>query len=161
MTREELVKHFQVAGAGDVVSYLATGNVSFTASPALLMELIGDVERAIGSTVGRATPVFVRSLEYLRSLDFPDADIPCEPVSERLVLFFYGQAPELDLPLVRPRGDAYVFAADDRQAYGATCEVDGRVVSGPAEMLERRAGQRVTSRNWNTIERVVRKLESP
>ena len=156
LTRELLVRIFAEAGMEDPVSHLATGNVSFggTGDSADLAERIGN---AIAVVIGRIEPVFIRTIDHLREQveNDPFRDPPFADVHERCVSFAHGSIAGLDLPLATARGDSMAFAARDGDIFSVTRVVGGR----PGTMgktLERTLGRLVTTRNWNTIELIVR-----
>jgi uncharacterized protein (DUF1697 family) len=160
LTRDVLLRAFRDAGADEPVSHLATGNVSFGYAGSTVA-LQRSLEEAIASIVGHREPVFVRSVAALRReiAKDPFADPPFDDVYERCVSFIDVSAKALALPMTSPRGDAVVFAARSREVFSVTRKVDGRPGS-PMLLIERALGRRVSTRNWNTIERIVRKHES-
>lgn len=146
--RKVLLDLFTDAGARDVVSYISTGNVSFSIDPGALPALVDEVERGVTDVVGRQTEVFVRSLDALvatRERD-PFADQPYPDAQDLLVIMFRDGVPDrLDLPIASPRGDWIVFAAGPGEVFGVCRDVDGRRQS-PGGVIERMAGERMTSR---------------
>lgn len=160
--REVLLGMFDQAGATDVASHLSTGNVSFRVAKARLGEVIADVEDALEQLLERPTPLFVRSLEELRSL--LDADLFAEPpfpsVRDCIVTFFRESVPQrLELPVEHPRGDWVVFARGPAEVASVTrAWDDGRHPGAPGGRIERLAGEQATSRGLSTIERIVGRL---
>ena len=75
------------AGVQEPTSYLTTGNVSFSAQPDRVDDVVAEMERSIESVVGRTTPVIVRPLEHLRGLvdRAPFDDAPHASPRARLV----------------------------------------------------------------------------
>ncbi len=166
LTRDALLRVFEAAGALDPVSHLATGNVSFGlpgGGAELLGALQAAVERDIAAITGRPKPVFIRSVAALRKLvvaqPFAQPPIPAADIYERCVSFTDCSTHRLDLPLTTARADAVVFAAQGRQVYAVTRQLDGRP-GNPVLLIERALGRPVTTRNWNTVELVVAKNTS-
>jgi uncharacterized protein (DUF1697 family) len=157
LTRELLIHLFLDAGADTPVSHLTTGNVSFglTGSAAELRE---SVERDLAHILGRPEPVFIRTLASLRRAVArePFADPPIRDVYERCVTFTDEPVKGLELPMTTPRGDAVVFAVNGRELYSVTRFLDGRAGT-PSRLLERVLPRPFSNRNWNTVERIVRK----
>jgi uncharacterized protein (DUF1697 family) len=157
LTRAALLDVFRDAGADDPVSHLTTGNVSFGHSGST-RALQQSVESGIARILGRHEPVFVRSIAALRRevARDPFADPPFDDIYERCVTFTDVPTQSLVLPMTTPRGDAVVFAIGARAVFSVTRQIDGRP-GNPVRLIERALGRPVTTRNWNTVERIVRK----
>jgi uncharacterized protein (DUF1697 family) len=157
LTREVLVRVFLDAGAHDPVSHLVTGNVSFGVSGTDARELRASVEQRIAAVIGRREPVFIRTVAALRKAvaRAPFADAPLDDVFERCVSFADTSVRGVALPMSTPNGDAIVFATGGRELFSVTQRRNGRA-GNPVRMIERALGRPVTTRNWNTIERIVR-----
>lgn len=157
--RPVLIEMFEHAGATDVVSHLATGNVSFRVDDDRLDALLVGVEDALERLLGRPTPVFVRSLDALRRLlDAGMFDEPPFPdVRDRIVTFFRDAIPDvLELPVEHPGGDWVVFGRGPAELVSVTrARDDGRHPGAPGGAIERLAGEPVTSRALATLERIV------
>ncbi|MDW3214812.1 MAG: DUF1697 domain-containing protein [Ilumatobacteraceae bacterium] len=160
--RPVLLEMFERAGATDPVSYISTGNVSFDVEPDRLDDVVATVESELERLLGRATPLFVRSLDQLRSLlaRDPFADAPFDEVYARLVTFLRPEVPSpLELPMTAPNGDWSVFAATASEVFSVTRAWPDRQPQDPGGVIQRAAGQPVTTRALGTIERLVAKLD--
>lgn len=149
------------AGGDSPRSHLATGNVTFSAPPDRLDAIIAGLEEAIASVIGRREDVFVRSVDSLAIAvgSEPFAHVMAADVYERCVTFFRTDVPlTLAIPMQSERGDAVLFASAPGQVLSITRLVGGRP-GQPGRVVESALGVRATTRNWNTIERIVR-LES-
>jgi uncharacterized protein (DUF1697 family) len=155
LTRDVLVGIFADAGAEDPVSHLATGNVTFREVDDE-RGLVDRVELGLAGVLGRNEPVFVRAVDQLREQveTDPFRDAPFDDVHERCVSFTNGTVRGLDLPMGTARGDAIAFAARDEDIFSVTRLVGGRPGT-MGRILERTLGRALTTRNWNTIERIV------
>jgi uncharacterized protein (DUF1697 family) len=158
LSRDVLLGAFRDAGGADPVSYLATGNVSFDATEATLAQVIGSVETTVAEVLDRHEPVFVRGLSHLAGLVAvrPFAAFDRLDVRERCVTFLPdGQTWTHRLPFSPPRNDVTLIAANGACVFSVTRLVGGRPgTAGP--IVERELGEPVTTRNWNTVERIVR-----
>ncbi len=158
--REVLLDAFLDAGATDVVSYITTGNVSFRAPATAIDEIQDAVEARLEEIVGRRTELFVRSraeLDEIRRRD-PFHDAPLAGEFERVVTFLPGAPPDdPPLPIRSPGGDVVVFGTGRRELFTVATKVDGQS-RGPGGLIERALGQRVTSRAWSTVERILTRL---
>jgi uncharacterized protein (DUF1697 family) len=145
-------------GGHEPRSHLATGNLTFS-SPALAVESIGRaIERSIESVLGRREDVFIRSLAWLTASveAAPFGGMTADDVYERCVTFLPAGSPvSLTLPVETPRRDTVLFARNADDVLSITRLVGGRP-GQPGKYVESEAGIRVTTRNLNTIERIVR-----
>jgi uncharacterized protein (DUF1697 family) len=158
--RDVLLRIFAGAGAMDPRSHLATGNVSFEWDSGDVTALIEATQVGIERTIGRFEPVFVRSVAVLRSsvASQPFRITPISDVGHRCVTFTESSA-RTDLPIVSPREDAYIFDANETDWFSVTRLVEGRG-GNVNRMIEKALSCAATTRNWNTIERIV-KLHEP
>lgn len=149
------------AGASDVRSHLATGNVTFVAADTRLDVIIAAADATIDASVRDGDHrLFVRTLEHVRLLLEMEvfADAPFD-APERLVSFAEASLPhDLRLPIVSPRGDSSTFAATDRELFSVVRDVDGRR-SAPGGRLEALLGRPLTTRAVSTLELLVRRAE--
>ncbi len=159
LDRQVILDIFDRAGAERAISHLATGNVSFDLEPPQLVDLQDSVDGALSEVTGRPIEVFVRTLDHL---DAVDADAvygraPFAEVRERLVTFFH-EPPQLDfeVPGLIQRERAAVLLVDGCDVFSVTREWEGQIGS-PGGLLERASGQRVTTRSWGTIEKILAK----
>ncbi len=155
--RDVLLGIFADAGAIEPRSHLATGNVSFEWNASSLAGLIEATQTGIERTIGRFEPVFVRSVVALqRSIQsLPFRDPPISDVGHRCVTFTEKSVAHLELPIVSSREDAYIFAADGTDLMSVTRLIDGRG-GNVNRMIEKALSCAATTRNWNTIERIVK-----
>jgi len=153
--RDVLLRIFADAGAFEPRSHLATGNVSFGWDGDDVSGLIAATQAGIATTMGRFEPVFVRSITALRSAvqSRPFRTTPIRDVGHRCVTFTE-TAGRLELPLVSVRNDAYVFGASGTDFMSVTRLIDGRG-GNVNRMVEKALSCSATTRNWNTIERIV------
>jgi uncharacterized protein (DUF1697 family) len=153
---EVLLQIFRDAGALEPRSHLATGNVSFAWSMQEMQPLFDVVQTAIADTMGRFEPIFVRSVDALKaSIEaLPFRRPPIDDVGHRCVTFTDAEPGALELPIVSARNDAFIFASGGSDYFSVTRLIDGRG-GNPNRMLEKALSCAATTRNWNTIERIV------
>jgi uncharacterized protein (DUF1697 family) len=151
-----LLQFFIEGGAFDPRSHLATGNVSFASSSQDLQPLVNSVESSISKTMGRFEPIFVRSVDTLKASMEADPFrlSPIEDIGHRCVTFTDATPGMIEMPIVSVRNDAFIFASDGPDYFSVTRLIDGRG-GNPNRMLERALSCAATTRNWNTIERIV------
>lgn len=158
--RHVLLDLFADAGAAAARSYISTGNVSFELSEDQLPGAVTEIESGISKVIGRRTDVFIRRLDELVAMveRSPFDAVPYDDPQESLVIFFRKAVPDtIKLPIESPRGDYVVFDAGPRELFAVGRDVEGRRRS-PGGVVERLAGERMTSRAWSTVERIVHAL---
>lgn len=163
ITAAGLVRNFEEHGAAGARSFISTGNLVFWYEGDDLERLAADVSAAIRRETGNEVAVFIRSRDYLLQLDgqnlFAGASWPAEEIFERLVTFLpKGVSFNVDLPFYSRRQDIEIFAAAAGELFSVNRLVEGRT-STAGTVIEKLAGAPVTTRNWNTIERLLQ-LES-
>lgn len=146
---------FEAAGFEDVRTVLGSGNVVFSTKPATTAALERRAEAAMKEHLGRSFYTIVRPVDALRRLLAADpfAALRLKPGSKRVVTFVRGRAkPCVALPLGRE--GARVLAVRGGEAF--TVYVRG--ASGPTfmELIEEAFGKDVTTRTWETLEKVAR-----
>lgn len=155
--RDVLLDIFERAGATSARSYISTGNVTFTCPPRRTRAITERVEEGIAAVIGRHEGVYVRSLDYLDDLvaTEPFAAAPFPDPFEHTVSFLRGADITIpDLPLESGRGDVVVFAATATELFAVNQMVEGRT-SGAGGLIEKTLQDPVTTRNWNTVLRIV------
>ena len=158
LSAEVLLELVARAGGHEPRSHLATGNLTFSASPELLEVIRAGIEDSVELVLGRRENVFIRSVASLASAvrSDPFAEMMADDVYERCVTFVPAEPrASLSLPMQTPRGDVVLFDCRAGGVLSITRLISGRP-GQPGRFLESTLGLRVTTRNWNTIERIVR-----
>jgi uncharacterized protein (DUF1697 family) len=160
LDRDVLLGIFVEAGAHDPRSHLATGNVSFDWNRGEMESLIDATQAGVERTMGRFEPIFVRSVaELRRSIEtLPFESPPIADVEHRCVTFTQSTT-RLELPIVTSRDDAYIFGSQGSDWFSVTRLVDGRG-GNVNRIIEKALSCAATTRNWNTIERIVKLHQS-
>jgi len=150
----ELRAVFEAAGYTAVRTVLSSGNVVFTAPPASPAALERRAEQAMAGRLGTAFPAVVRSLDQLRALlaSDPYAGLRLAPGAKRVVTFLR----------TRPRAAPALPVEEDgarilRLRGGEVFSAYLPSPRGPVFMslIERTFGRDVTTRTWQTVEKVV------
>jgi uncharacterized protein (DUF1697 family) len=145
----ELKRCFEAAGFEDVRTLLSSGNVAFSATPAIVPVLEKKIEAAMRTHLDREFRTIVRPSDFLQAIvesnRFAEFELPAD--AKRIVTFLrkpHDGAPTL--PLRRGRGailkfertEAYsVYVPDDKDNFGA--------------LLEKTFGQEITTRTLDTV----------
>jgi len=155
MKMADLRAVFETLGYESVRTVLASGNVLFETKRTAEATLIRDIERALTAAFGPRIPVVLRSRAELVRLAKADpfAKVTLGPKTRPYVTFLKTK-PRKGRKL--PEGDGYdVLGIYDR----AVCSVvDLSEASSPDLMrvLDKEYGDEVTTRSWNTVERILR-----
>lgn len=154
-TRPDLVKAFEAAGFTDVRTVLSSGNVVFGAPAAPERVLERKAEAVLEKRLGRAFPTLVRPVDALRRLlaSDPYVEFRLPPGAKRVVTFLREKGaarPALPIELdgariLRVKGGE-VFSAYVPSPRGAVFMI----------LIERTFGKDVTTRTWDTVEKVAR-----
>ncbi len=151
----ELKKCFESAGFTDVRTVLASGNVVFTSAPAPQCALERRIEAAMAQHLDRTFTTFVRPISGLRALlvSNPYKSFSIPRGAKRVVTLLRRKAgPKLALP---PEvAGAQIVCVRGTEAFSAY--VPGP--QGPVFMrvIEKTFGGDVTTRTWETLEKVAR-----
>ncbi|TAK27065.1 MAG: DUF1697 domain-containing protein [Chloroflexota bacterium] len=156
---EDLRKAFETMGFQNVRTLLASGNVVFDAHGADAGALVERIKDELVRIFGHAIGVIVRTREEIR--DLVDSD-PFEGVvvtpSTRLYVTFLSEEPEgsSKAPYESPAGGFKIV----RISAGEVCSVltlsPGRGTTELMRVLEKEFGSKVTTRNWNTVTRILK-----
>lgn len=155
LTRDVLLDIFKSAGAEDTQSYITTGNFAFTADRAAVAQVAARIESAIEAVLGHREEAFIRSVDELRRLDqsLPFSNEPVDLV--RAVTFVPdGNTWTDELPYTSRRGDVRIIGASGPNIFSSVLPVGG-VAQSPIGLIEKALKVRATTRNWNTVERII------
>jgi uncharacterized protein (DUF1697 family) len=150
----ELKRAFETAGFDDVGTVISSGNVVFTAGSSSPRALERKAEAAMTRELGRSFLTIVRSIDALRELldEDPFARFRLRPGSKRVVTFLHEPtAAKLDLPI--ERDGARILVATPAEVF--TAYVPSPRGGAFMKVIEDAYGQGVTTRTWETVEKVV------
>lgn len=150
----QLKRAFEAAGCGCVRTVLSSGNVVFTADKAAVSRIQAEAQAFMERHLGRSFPAFVRPVNGLRrllELD-PYRGIALPAGSKRIVTFLR-DPPSKALRFPIEKDGATILGVRGGAAFGA-------YLPGPdgakfMALLERTFGKAITTRTWETLERVT------
>jgi len=162
-TKAQFEAAFVDAGASSAASFLTNGTMVFDAgSTAAARKMLAAACEAMKASCGLVEPAFLRSLRQLSGLaqEQPFAEVDEQQVYACCITFLHPKAKaKLDtgtLPIESARGDCSIFACTGAEAF-STVQKNGNTVGSPNAMLEKLLRLPATSRNWNTVLRLLDK----
>jgi len=147
-----LKRCFEAAGFAEVRTVLSSGNVAFSARPAIVPVLEKKAEDAMGKHLGRTFQTIVRPASFLQSLvdsdRFAEFDLP---TNAKRIITFLRRPPEGRIELPISRDHASILKLEGTEVLSAY--VPGE--KGPVfmELLERTFGAEITTRTVDTVRR--------
>lgn len=157
LNQEVLLSIVERADATAPRSYISTGNVTFSAAPSTIPQVTARIEAGIADVIKRHERVFVRSIPELESMlsSGPFTKLAFEAHDRYVSFTLEPIGPTVEVPFQSGRGDIIALDRTVREVFSATRLVRGRA-TGPGPFIEKKIGQPITTRNWNTIVRIVR-----
>lgn len=156
----ELRKEMEKLGYKKIITLLNSGNVIFEAYDENIEELEETISKHLEKVFGFPVPVLIRKSEEIIHLvkNNPFKNIEVTK-NTRLYISFLKQTPEtrLDLPWISDDNSYKILEIRDR----TICSVlDLSATKTPKGMdaLEKLFGKDITTRNWNTINRIAGKI---
>ena len=159
VSMERLKKAFESLGFRNVKTLLATGNVLFEAPSAKAGTLVKRVEDKLRQTFGHEIGTIIRTVEELQDLadSNPFRGIKVTPQT-RLYVTFLSEKPRssLNIPYSTPEKDFQILRVAATEACSVLTLSPGRRTVDLMRILEKEFGKKVTTRNWNTVARVLK-----
>ena len=146
---------FESTGFTDVKTVLGSGNVVFSSRAATEAVLVKRIEGAMANELDRIFPTMVRSMVELEQLLASDPFKPFKlPATAKKVVTFLRATPASKIKLPIEQDGARILKIDGREVFTAY----ERSAEGPVFMvlIERTFGKEVTTRTWDTINKVAR-----
>jgi uncharacterized protein (DUF1697 family) len=142
----------------NVRTLLASGNVLFETNRKAGAGLERTIEEKLKKTFGAEIGVLVRSREELQRLSDaqPFRGIPVTPQTRLYVTFLSEKLKgTLQIPYTSPDGNFKILRVSRHEVFSvATLSPEGRTVD-LMRILEKEFGRKVTTRNWQTIGRIL------
>lgn len=146
----DLKRCFEAAGFADVKTLLSSGNVAFSAEPAIVPVLEKQAEAAMREHLGRVFQTIVRPSFHLRSLV---EDAPFErfslPAGAKPVITFLRKPFEAQIDLPIEHGQASILKVAHSEVFSVYVPNE----KGPVFMtlLERTFSKEITTRTLETV----------
>jgi uncharacterized protein (DUF1697 family) len=156
---EELKRAFEALKFQSVKTLLASGNVLFDTAKVNGADLAVEIAEKLKSVFGFEVGVLVRSIEDLQRLadSKPFEKVKVTPQT-RLYVTFLTEKPKIALKIPFKPADKdfrILRASKDEVCIVLTLSPSTQSVDLMA-FLEKHFGKRITTRNWNTIEKILK-----
>ena len=159
---EELARIFTAAGFKNARTYIQSGNVIFDAGSANAAGLRKKIETTLQSVLGYEVTVILKPLAEIEAIvnRNPFRKVKAGPDVVVFVVFLSGEpmrAPKL--PLVSKTENVEVFEVKDRAAFIVCYRKKNGLFGYPNKFVEKELGVLGTTRNWNTVNKILKAAE--
>jgi len=155
---EDLKRIFRALGFQNVTTILASGNVLFDTTKAEATALGAKIAAQLKSSIGHEIGVLIRSVEELQRLaDSKPFDKVKVTPQTRLYVTFLCQAPKtvLKVPFKSPDKDFQILHASKNEVCTVLTLTPSTQSTDLMGFLEKHFGKQITTRNWNTIAKIL------
>jgi uncharacterized protein (DUF1697 family) len=153
----DLKKAFETMGFTDVRTVLASGNVLFTSAQADDRTLTRDIEAMLKKVLKKDAGVMLRSMEDIQGLaaSNPFKRIKETPDIKLYVTFLPGKTKprSIQIPFAIP--GFKIISATPTEVFSVVDLSQGNGTTGAMGMIEKEYGSSVTTRNWNTVLKIL------
>src|SRR6185369_14133556 len=136
----------------------ASGNVIFSAPDKDEKALAKKIEAKLQKSLGFEIPVMVRTIAEIQEILQlnPFQKIKASPDVKNYVAFLYEKPKVKVKPPKAPPGETWeILAVKDREIYITTRKKADGHNGFPNNFIEKELGVSATTRNWNTIKKIV------
>ncbi len=156
----KLKEVLEALGYQKVRTILASGNVVFELKKKSAKELEVDLERELEQAFGFKIAVLIRTIEELEQLQVaePFKGIEVTPQTRLYVTFLSEDSPsQLELPYASADGEFSILKKMDGALFSVLVLSGDRGTVDAMGIIEKEFGKRVTTRNWNTVEKILKR----
>ncbi|NHZ86925.1 MAG: DUF1697 domain-containing protein, partial [Planctomycetia bacterium] len=153
---KDLAKLFESFGFNNVKTYLQTGNVLFDSNETNIAKLTNLIEEKLFEALGYKVTVILKTkqelLDIVESNPFKDYD-----GDVKYYLTFLAETPKQPPTLpIRMNGiENEVFKVENNNVFTVGFNINGRY-GFPNVFIEKEFGVLATTRNWNTVLRILK-----
>jgi uncharacterized protein (DUF1697 family) len=159
---EALRQVFESIGFTGVATYIASGNVIFESRSKSPAPLKSKIETALKKSFGHEVSVSLLDFEKLAALTDEGVFNEIEPSKDvGLLVAFLASEPTLrpKLPISVPKENFDVLAARDQAVFIVVRRKPNGQAAFPNDFIEKQFGVKATTRNWNTVKKIVESHE--
>jgi uncharacterized protein (DUF1697 family) len=152
----ELATTFSSLGFLNVRTVLASGNVLFDTPRSGVATLERTIAKALAATFGFEIDVLLRSIQDLERLVASAPFRGIQVTSQtRLYVTFLAEKSKSVRPYTSADGQFRLFAGKGREVFSVLSLSGGAGSVDLMKVIEQRFGRKVTTRNWNTVVRLL------
>jgi uncharacterized protein (DUF1697 family) len=157
----ELKKEFQKLGFENIVTLLNSGNIIFESSSDNTSSLEQQISTHLEKAFGFPIPTIVRTSGFLGDLLIHNRFIDIERTKDiRLYVSFLKENNDTDLKLPWKSPDnSYIIIEKRDRTIISVLDLSVSKTPKAMESMEHHYEKEITTRNWNTIERIGKKLQ--
>jgi uncharacterized protein (DUF1697 family) len=159
---EELARIFTAAGLKNARTYIQSGNVIFDATSANALALGKKIEKALRHVLGFEVPVMIRRLADIEEIVRRNPFKKIKPGDDAMLfVVFLSDEPQHDpeLPLMSAIENIEVFEVKDRAAFIVSRRKKNGMFGYPNKFIEKELGVLGTTRNWSTVNKILKVAE--
>ena len=155
--KETFIEIFSSLGLQNVTTVLASGNIIFETSEQSEKVLTNKIETALTEVLGYAVPAILRSADDIKrliKLD-PFKSIRTTKETRRYITFLAdGLKNDFKLPFESVKKDFKILSKTSREVFSVFVHLESGKTPEVMNILEKEYGKNITTRNWNTIEKI-------
>jgi uncharacterized protein (DUF1697 family) len=159
---EELARIFTAAGLKNARTYIQSGNVIFDATSANALALTKKIEKALRNVLGFEVPVMIRRLADIEEIVRRNPFKKIKPGDDAMLfVVFLSDEPQPDpeLPLMSAIENLDVLEVTDRAAFVVSRRKKNGRFGFPNKFVEKTLGVSGTTRNWSTVNKILKLAE--
>lgn len=147
---------FESLGFGNVKTLLNSGNVVFEGREKSEKDITSQIEHSFQEKFGFESLTMVRSMKEIEEIleAEPFRNVKVEKKTRLYVTFLKDKTKStLKLPYRSPKGDFQILKGIDRALFSVTGETFHTLEA--MAFLEEHFGKNITTRNWNTVQKIA------
>ncbi len=160
---DALKKVLESLGFENVKTLLASGNVLFQSPHASPEHLTLSIEKALKNAFDAEIGVILRTAQHLQRVAETKPFDGIEVTSAtRLYITFLGEKPksQLPVPYESPGKDFRILHVSKSEVFSVCLVLANGRLANEVTLLDKEFGRKVTTRNWNTIQRILKAAET-
>lgn len=162
MRNSKICEVFEQMKLENVRAVLSTGNILFETARRDTAAMARDIEQAIASKLGFHSTVIIRSRQQLSGLAMrrPFGDMVHSKQTNLNITFLkHATKSDLQLPYNNPDGTYTILAQYDNEV-ASVVDITGAKIPNLMARLEKAFGPDITTRSWNTVQKIIKKWEA-